>query len=179
MANDLNVVALVGRLTRDAELRYAQSGSAILHFSIAVNRRKRTGDNQWEDEANFFDCAMFGKSVQTVSQYLVKGKQVSIVGELRQNRWEADGQTRSKVEIVVNSLSLLGSSQGGTGGGSYVPRTGSMNASPRPNTGYAQQPQAPAASPAASAAPSTMASSQPATPEQMGPEQFDDDDIPF
>ncbi len=72
MANDLNVVALVGRLTRDSELRYSNGGMAICRFSIAVNRRKRSGDNKWEDEANFFDCSMFGKSAEALNQYLEK-----------------------------------------------------------------------------------------------------------
>ena len=112
MANDMNVVALVGRLTRDSELRYTQGGMAIARFSIAVNRRKRTADNRWEDEANFFDCAMFGKSAESLNQYLERGRQVSIIGELRQNRWEQDGQSRSKVEVVVNSLQLLSSPSG-------------------------------------------------------------------
>jgi single-strand DNA-binding protein len=88
---------------------------AICRFSIAVNRRKRTADNRWEDEANFFDCTMFGKSAESINQYLEKGRQVSIIGELRQSRWEQDGQSRSRVEIAVNSLQLL-SSPGSTEG---------------------------------------------------------------
>lgn len=107
MANDINSVILVGRLTRDAEMRYTNSGMAICKFSVAVNRRKRSGD-QWTDEVNFFDITLFGKSAEGVHQYLVKGKQVAIQGELRQNRWEQDGQTRSKVEIVAQNLELLG-----------------------------------------------------------------------
>lgn len=161
MANDLNVVALVGRLTRESELRYSSGGMAICRFSIAVNRRKRTGDNKWEDEANFFDCTMFGKSAESINQYLEKGRQVSILGELRQSRWEQDGQARTRVEIAVNSLQLLSSpsgersetrrNDGGTRNqGSYAPRqtsNGPVNAPP--------------------------------SMDMDGPEQFDDDQIPF
>ena len=108
MAGDINVVVLVGRLTRNAELRYPQNGgNASLRFSIAVNRSRRNASGEWEDEANFFDCVYFTRSAESLSQYLEKGRQVAIQGELRQNRWESDGQTRSRVEIFVNNLTLL------------------------------------------------------------------------
>jgi single-strand DNA-binding protein len=118
---DLNRVVLIGRLTRDAETKFIQSGQAVCKFSIAVNRKRKVGD-QWEDEASFFDAVLWGRQAETLSQYLVKGKQIAIDGELRQDRWEQDGQKRSKVEIVVGNIQLLGSSQGGQGGGSYAPR---------------------------------------------------------
>lgn len=105
--NDMNVVAINGRLVREAELRFSTSGTVVLRFSIAVNRSVKKGD-KWEDEASFFDCTMFGKMAEGVSKYLNKGKQVSIIGELVQNRWEKDGEKRSKVEIIVNKLQLLG-----------------------------------------------------------------------
>ena len=106
--NDMNVVAINGRLVREAILSYSNSGTAILKFSIAVNRSVKKGD-KWEDEASFFDCSYFGKMAESVNQYLEKGKQISIIGELVQNRWQKDGQTHSKVEIIVNKLQLLGS----------------------------------------------------------------------
>ncbi len=108
MASDLNVVALTGRLTRDSELRYTNGGMAIAKFSIAVNRRTKKVD-QWVDEASFFDCSLFGKSAEGVNQFLNKGQQVAINGSLVQSRWEQDGQNRSRVEVMVNSLTLLGS----------------------------------------------------------------------
>lgn len=107
MANGTNVVVLVGRLTKDAELRYTNGGSAVCRFSIAVNRRQKSGD-QWHDEVSYFDCVLFGKSAESMNQYLSKGRQISLVGELRQNRWEQDGQSRSRVEIFVTSMQLLG-----------------------------------------------------------------------
>jgi single-strand DNA-binding protein len=110
---DLNHVTLIGRLTRDAELRYTASGQAVCKFSIAVNRRRKNGD-QWEDEANFFDIVLWGRQGESLNQYLVKGKMIGIEGELRQDRWQQDGQNRSMVEIVANNLQLLGGS-GGSG----------------------------------------------------------------
>jgi single-strand DNA-binding protein len=104
---DLNHVSLIGRLTRDAELKYTSGGQAVCKFSIAVNRRKKNGD-QWEDEANFFDIVVWGRQGESLHPYLVKGKMVGVDGELRQDRWQQDGQNRSKVEIVTNYLQLLG-----------------------------------------------------------------------
>jgi single-strand DNA-binding protein len=110
---DLNHVTVIGRLTRDAELKYTANGQAVCKFSVAVNRRRKSGE-QWVDEPNFFDVVLWGRQGETLNQYLVKGKQVGVEGELRQDRWEQDGQNRSKVEIVANNLQLLG---GGTSGG--------------------------------------------------------------
>jgi single-strand DNA-binding protein len=130
---DINHVVLVGRLTRDAELKYTAGGQAVCKFSIAVNRRKKSGE-QWVDEANFFDVVLWGRQGESVNQYLLKGKQVGVEGELRQDRWEQDGQNRSKVEIVANNLQLLGGngpgSTGGTGGG-YQERRPAEDRSPR------------------------------------------------
>lgn len=117
MANDLNRVFLIGRLTRDSEMRYTASGTAICRFSLAVNRYKRSGDGGSE-EVSFFDCVLFGTRAEKLTQYLGKGKQVGIDGSLRQNRWEKDGQARSKVEILVDDLQLLGGRGGNEGGGS-------------------------------------------------------------
>ena len=108
---DLNHVVLIGRLTRDAELKYTSGGQAVCKFSIAVNRRKKNGD-QWEDEANFFDIVVWGRQGESLHTYLKKGKMVGIDGELRQDRWQQDGQNRSKVEIITNYLQLLGGSSG-------------------------------------------------------------------
>jgi len=118
---DVNHVVLVGRLTRDAELKYTGSGSAVSKFSLAINRRRKQGD-QWVDEANFFDIVLWGKTAEAVSKYLTKGKQVAVDGELRQSRWEQDGQSRSRVEIHANNIQLLGSSRGvasGQAGGGF------------------------------------------------------------
>ena len=113
---DLNHVVLIGRLTRDAELKSIASGQSVCKFSIAVNRRRKNGD-QWEDEANFFDIVVWGRQGESLHQYLVKGKMVAVDGELRQDRWQQEGQNRSKIEIVANNLQLLGGNSGSGGGG--------------------------------------------------------------
>ena len=112
---DINSVVLVGRLTRDAELKYTASGQAVCKFSIAVNRRRKDGE-QWVDEPNFFDVVSWGRQGEALSQYMLKGKQIGVNGELKQDRWQQDGQTRYKVEIVADNIMLLGGNpQGGVG----------------------------------------------------------------
>ena len=108
---DVNHVVLVGRLTRNAELKYTNNGAAVSKFSIAINQRRKK-DDQWVDESHFFDIVLWGKTAESLNQYLVKGKQVGIEGQLRQNRWEQEGQSRSKVEIFATNVMLLGSGTG-------------------------------------------------------------------
>ncbi len=129
MANDINIVTLVGRLTREAELKYTNSGLAVCKFSLAVNRRKRSGD-QWTDEVSYFDIVLWGKQGEAIQQYLGKGKQIAVSGELRQNRWEQDGQNRSKVEIVASNVQLLGGGgNSGNNSGGYSGSSGSGSGS--------------------------------------------------
>ena len=108
MSTDLNSVFLIGRLTRDVELTYLQSGSAVARFSLAVNRSTKSGD-QWVDEASYFDVSLYGKQAESLKQYLLKGKQIGVQGSLKQDRWEDQqtGQKRSFVKIVANDIQLL------------------------------------------------------------------------
>lgn len=104
---DVNKWIGIGRLVRDGELKYLSSGSPVLNFSIAVNSKKKQGE-QWVDEASFLDVVLYGKQGESVNTYMVKGKQVAIEGRLHQARWEQDGQNRSKIEIVADNVQLLG-----------------------------------------------------------------------
>ncbi len=107
---DLNMIMFVGRLTKDCETRYSQSGIAVTRFSIANNYRKKSGD-QWVDDVNFFDVVLIGKSAESLAQYLTKGRQVCVQGELRQSRWEQNGESKSRYEILAISVQLFGNSQ--------------------------------------------------------------------
>lgn len=134
---DLNHVTLIGRLTRDAELKYTPGGLAISSFSIAVNRRRKNGD-QWVDEVSYFDINLYGKPAESLKQYLTKGKQVAVDGELRQDRWEKDGQNHSRIYIAANNVQLLG---GNTGSSNYSNAGGfstANNNSQGYNQGYSQ-----------------------------------------
>jgi single-strand DNA-binding protein len=138
--SDLAVAVIVGRLTRDAELKYTNSGQAVCHFSVATSSRRKKGD-QWVDESNFWDVDLWGKQGESINQYLTKGKLVAVEGAMRQDRWEQDGQTRSKTLITANTVQLLGSS-GGSGGGQ-----GSYNERPARAPGDAQASKGPSVQP--------------------------------
>lgn len=114
---DLSIAVLVGRLTRDAELKYTNSGQAVCHFSVATSTRRKKGD-QWVDEPSYWDVDLWGKSGESLNQYLTKGKLVAVEGSMRQDRWEQDGQTRTKVIVSANTVQLLGGGQGAGPGSS-------------------------------------------------------------
>ena len=111
---DINRVIEIGRLTRDEELTYTPGGMAVGKISIAVNRRVKK-DQEWVDEANYFDVSVFGKQAENLKQFLTKGKQVCVDGYLKQDRWQdqSTGQNRSAVMIVANDIQLLGGRDGG------------------------------------------------------------------
>lgn len=103
---DSNVVSIIGRLTGDCEISKGTNGTTYGRFSIAVNRSFLAGGD-WHDETSFFDCCMFGDICSVKGPYLQKGKRVSVVGSLRQSRWEKDGKKFSKVEILANQIQFL------------------------------------------------------------------------
>jgi len=130
MAN-LNKVMLIGRLTRDPEVRMFANGGKVAHFGFAVNnRRKNAQTGQWEDEPCFLDVEAFnrgefGKTADLVEQYLRKGHQAFIEGHLKLDQWTSqDGQKRSKIKIVLDNVQFLEPrSDGGSGPrGSSAPR---------------------------------------------------------
>ncbi len=121
MAGDINRVTLVGRLTRDPELRHLPSGQPVLALGLAVNGRQRDDAGNWTDKPNFFDVKVFGNQAEMLSQHLAKGRRVGIDGRLDWSSWETEGQKRSKVEVVAFQVQFL-DSRGETGGESqYIP----------------------------------------------------------
>lgn len=122
--SDLNVVALNGRLTKDAELKYTAAGMAIASFAIANNQRVKKGD-AWVDDANFFDVTYFGKGAESVHPYLMKGGLIGVTGRIRQERWDKDGQKHSRISIVADSVQLMG-------GGGEKQQSGSQDQPSRP-----------------------------------------------
>ncbi len=111
MVTDINSVLIIGRLTRDSEAKYSASGTAIVRFSIANTQSRKDGD-QWVEESHFFDAVMLGRRADALQRYLLKGKQVALQGTLQQNRWQdkQTSQNRSRVEIFVNDIQLIGGS---------------------------------------------------------------------
>jgi single-strand DNA-binding protein len=122
MAGDIIRVTLVGRLTRDPELRHLPSGGPVLQLGLAVNGRQRDELGNWVDKPNFFDVKVFGNQAEMLSQHLSKGRRVGIDGRLDWSSWEAqDGTKRSKVEIVAFQVQFLDSRGDAGTQGQYVP----------------------------------------------------------
>jgi single-strand DNA-binding protein len=122
MAGDINRVTLVGRLTRDPELRHLPSGSPVLQMGLAVNGRQKDDGGNWIDKPNFFDIKVFGNQAEMLAQHLSKGRRVGIDGRLDWSSWEAqDGSKRSKVEVVAFQVQFLDSRTDGGEQREYVP----------------------------------------------------------
>lgn len=122
----MNKVIMMGRLTRDPEVRYGQNSSAVGHFSIAVDRRfKREG----QPDADFFNCTTFGKQAEFVEKYLKKGTKVVVVGSLQNNNYtDKNGVQRYDVQIIVDEVEFAesknaGSQDGGNNYSNYAPKT--------------------------------------------------------
>jgi single-strand DNA-binding protein len=144
---DINQATLIGRLTRDAELKYTAGGVAVVKFAVAVNRKVKRGD-EWTDEASFFDITIWGKQGEAINQYLVKGKQVGINGELRQERWQDNqGNNRSRIEIIASDIQLLGGGnnevRGNSADGGGYSNGGNNNRYGSNNGGYGSRRSAP------------------------------------
>lgn len=111
---NINRVVIEGRLTRDAELKYSNSGFPILKFSIACNDRRKVGD-EWQDEASFFDCVILGKLGEAISPRMNKGAAAICSGKLKQDRWQDDsGKNKSRIEIMVEEISVYDSNKEGS-----------------------------------------------------------------
>ena len=122
MAGDINRVTLVGRLTRDPELRHIPSGTAVLELGLAVNGRQQDDAGNWVDKPNFFDVKVFGRQAETLAQHLQKGRRIGVDGRLDWRSWEAqDGTKRSKVDVVAQNVQFLDSRGDGESGGGYIP----------------------------------------------------------
>lgn len=121
-----NKVILVGNLTRDPEVRYTPSGTAVCDISLAVNSNwtdRKT--NERKEEVTFIDVTLWGRTAEIAGEYLTKGRPVLIEGRLQQDRWDdkETGQKRSKLKVVADAMQLLGGrTEGGGGGGGGVPQ---------------------------------------------------------
>lgn len=112
-----NRVILVGNLTRDIELKYLQSGTAVTEVGLAVNDRRKNQQGEWVDEPVFVDITLWGRTAEIASEYLSKGSSVLIEGRLKLDQWEKDGQKRSKLRVVGETMQMLGTRGAGGGGG--------------------------------------------------------------
>jgi len=115
MAASLNKVFLIGNLTRDPELRYVPSGTAVATFDLAVNRTYNTQTGEKKDETTFMRIVVWARRAEVCAEYLTKGSPVFVEGRLRSRSWEGkDGQKRSTIEVVANNIQFLRGAQKST-----------------------------------------------------------------
>lgn len=173
MAN-YNRVILMGNLTRDPQLSYTPSNTAVTDFGLAVNHKWRGQDGQNKEETCFVDCSLFGKGAETFNQYMSKGRSVLVEGRLRYSQWETpEGQKRSRLTVVADRFQFVGGRDGGGGGGYGGGGYGGGQ--------QGERSQAPAQAPQQqpSEQPSQPDEGQPAQPQGDQPPPPSDDDIPF
>ncbi|RAX57146.1 single-stranded DNA-binding protein [Helicobacter monodelphidis] len=116
-----NRIVLLGNLTRDVELRYLPSGSALAKIGLATNRRYKRQDGTPSDEVCFIDVNLFGRTAEVANQYLKKGSKVLIEGRLVYESWtDQSGQKRSRHVVVADSMQMLDGRQTPEDGGAYV-----------------------------------------------------------
>jgi len=169
MASSFNKVILMGNLTRDPQLKYLPTQTAVAEFGIAMNRKFKTASGEDREEVTFVDCAAFGRTGEVINQYFQKGKPIFIEGRIKYDSWEdkQGGGKRSKISVVVENFQFVGDKGGGGGGGGAGGGGDEPPSRPpaRPQQGRPQQ-NAPAQSPPAEA--------------PFGEEQhYKEDDIPF
>ena len=128
-----NRVVLVGNLTRDVDLRYTPSQTAVTDIGLAVNDRVKR-NNEWVDETTFVDVTLWGRQAEVANEYLSKGAPVLIEGRLKLDTWEQEGQKRSKLRVVGEKMQMLGSRSGGGSG------SGQSGGGSRPQSGGQMQP---------------------------------------
>ena len=109
MAGDINKVLLIGRLTRDPEVKQTSTGMSYCRFSLAVNRYYIQNEER-KEEVSFLNCVAWGKQAEVIGKYCAKGKQIGVEGRLKQNSWQdKEGQARSSIDIIVEQMQLLSS----------------------------------------------------------------------
>lgn len=129
MSTGVNKVLIVGNLTKDPEVRYAKSGSAVLNMTVACNERRKDGDN-WKDHCEFVSVAVFGKTAENCGQYLKKGRQVFVEGKLETTKYKnKEGVDTWSTKVVAFNVLFLG---GGDDRPHQSPRGGGAPRAPKP-----------------------------------------------
>jgi single-strand DNA-binding protein len=112
---DVNSVTLVGRLTRDPELRSTGSGMSVTSLRVAYTQSRKNGSTgQWEEEAGYIDVTVFGNQADTVAKFLAKGRQIVVQGRLDFRQWQTnEGQQRSATQIIASQVQFIGGQENG------------------------------------------------------------------
>lgn len=114
---DFNKVILLGRITRDIEVRSTRSGTSVTEIGLAVNERRKGASGDWEEVTTFVDVTLWGRTAEIAGEWLGKGSQIMIEGRLKFDTWEKDGQKRSKLSVVGDKMIMIGSKNDNRGGG--------------------------------------------------------------
>jgi single-strand DNA-binding protein len=116
MPISVNVVVLIGNLTKDPELRHTQGGVAVCDLRVAVNGSEKI-QGEWTERADFFDVTVWGNQAEACAQYLSKGSKVGVDGKLRYEEWEDrdSGAKRSRVKVVAGNVQFLSGAGSGDG----------------------------------------------------------------
>ncbi len=173
MASSFNKVILMGNLTRDPQLKYLPTQTAVAEFGIAMNRKFKTASGEEREEVTFVDCAAFGRTGEVINQYFQKGKPIFIEGRIKYDSWEdkQGGGKRSKISVVVENFQFVGDKGGG--GGGAPPSGGGEEGEPR-------QQSRPPARPQQGRPPQNVPAQSPPAEAPYGEEQhYKEDDIPF
>lgn len=102
---DINEVKILGRLTRDPQLRYLQSGVAVADISVAVNRSFKKKNNEWGEDTAFVDCTFFDSAAETIQENFIKGDKIFLNGCLKWDKWtDKNGNNRSKLYVRANEF---------------------------------------------------------------------------
>lgn len=108
----MNNCVFLGRLTRDPELKYIPSGTAVVNFSLAINRRFKKSDGSSENEVAYIDCEAWDSGAETLNEHFQKGDPILIEASLKQDRWETEnGEKRSKLKFRVNRFHFMPNGQ--------------------------------------------------------------------
>ena len=110
-----NRVILIGNLTRDVELKYTQGGLAIAEIGLAVNDKRKKGE-EWVDEVTYVNVTYFGKVAEIINEYLSKGSPIFVEGRLKLDTWEKDGKKHYKLHVIGEKMQMLGGRKDGSGG---------------------------------------------------------------
>ena len=114
----LNKVLLMGNLTRDPQLSYLPSQTAVVEFGMAMSRKFKKQDGSMAEDTCFVDCQLFGKRAEVVNKYFKKGEPIFVEGRLKFDQWQAqDGTKKSKLRVFVENFEFIGKGGGGQGGG--------------------------------------------------------------
>ena len=126
-----NKVILMGNLTRDPELKQTPSNQSVAQIGLAVNRKFKGRDGDMKEETTFVDCEAWGRTAETMSKYLSKGKPVFVEGRLKLDQWQdKDGNNRSKLKVVIDTFQFV-DSRGTQSGQSQQPTTATANITPQ------------------------------------------------